>query len=115
MLKPKVSKLASCLGGVFLSIWTYFKDSWEGPDGKFSYRRFSQYIFLVILIKLSLWDGKTKFDFYTLCLFAFLYLVMALMMSVEQIIKLVKCAVPLISGKQENEPDSTTQNQNEQE
>lgn len=93
-------KFASKVGGVFLSIWRYFKDSWEGPDGKFSYRRCSQYAFLVIILKMALKGQMAQYDFYTLVVISSLYLIMALALSVEQIINLVKYVVPLALGRE---------------
>lgn len=90
-----------------LKIWNYFKDSWEGEDGKFSYRRFSQYIFLFCMIYMAAVHRlNDQWQWYAFLTFGILYTIISLSITVQQLITLVKYTLPLALGRQvPPEPD----------
>ena len=71
-------------------IWIYFKDSWEGRDGKFSYRRFSQYIFLLCMIKMGFKPPANQYELTVFIIFASLYAIIATIITAQQLIELLK-------------------------
>lgn len=73
-----------------MKIWIYFKDSWEGKDGKFSYRRFSQYIFLVCMIKMGFKPPVNRYELVVFIVFASLYALIATIITAQQLIELLK-------------------------
>lgn len=72
------------------NLWIYFKDSWEGKDGKFSYRRFSQYIFLICMVKMGFKPPQNNLELNVFYVFAALYSLVATIITVQQLIELLK-------------------------
>lgn len=88
-----------------LKIWDYFRNSWEGTDGKLSYRRVSQYIFLGCMTKMAFGVGvHGVWSFYTFLTFSILYTLVATIMTVEQIMTLLKFTLPALGKSPDNEP-----------
>jgi hypothetical protein len=72
------------------AIWDYFRKSWEGKDGKFSYRRAFQYAFGISAIVIGNQSGLTETQFKVVFLFSMLFILMAGLMTVQQLIELLK-------------------------
>lgn len=73
--------------------WNYFKNSWEGDDGKASWKRISQYVFVVSMIG----AGRRVHDqwsFYTFLTFAVIYVLVAAIMTWQQVISLLRFTLP---------------------
>lgn len=90
---------------ILSKIWCYFKDSWEGKDGKFSYRRFSQYIFLVCMIKCGFRPPSNQYEYGVFLIFAVLYALIASIITAQQMIELLKYKLPkdiLAGGTDDN-------------
>lgn len=81
------------------TVWEYFKDSWEGTDGKFSYRRFSQYVFLVCMIKCGFKPPTNEWEFKVFIVFASLYALLASILTVQQLIELLNVKIPITNGQ----------------
>jgi hypothetical protein len=76
---------------VIRAIWNYFRDSWEGEDHKFSYRRFSQYLFMSLMAILALEDKtQTRWGFYTFLTAGILFALTATVITVQQLILMIK-------------------------
>jgi hypothetical protein len=78
-----------------MKIWNYFKDSWEDKDGKFSYRRFSQYIFLLCMIKIGFKPPVNQYELTVFIVFAALYALVAALITAQQLIELLKYTLPI--------------------
>jgi hypothetical protein len=72
----------------FASAWNYLKPSWEGEDGKPSYRRASQFVFLV-LISFMVLKGLTlqQWGFWTFLVLCLAFLLLAAIITADQILK----------------------------
>lgn len=72
-------------------ILQYLKPSFEGIDGKLSYRRASQFVFIVLLSFMVL-TGKTEtqYQFYTLVALIVAFLLLASIITSQQIIEAIK-------------------------
>lgn len=83
---------------IITPIWNYFKDSWEGPDGKFSYRRATQFIWtwamIYMIVTARQAGGMTKFEFYSFLTIAILWVLTAGMLSFEQLFRVAKLTLP---------------------
>lgn len=85
-------------------MWDYFRNSWEGEDGKFSYRRFSQYIFLGLVMFLVI-TGQTnnQYGFYTMITLITVWLLVTAIITVQQLIILLKFTMPFKRLRYEND------------
>jgi hypothetical protein len=75
----------------FPIIWNYLKPSWEGEDGKPSYRRMSQLVFIALIIFIVV-KGQTQsqYGFYSLIVLCLTFLLLAAIISADQIISCIK-------------------------
>ncbi|MCO5285227.1 MAG: hypothetical protein M9898_02295 [Chitinophagaceae bacterium] len=71
-------------------IWNYFKPSWEGEDGKFSYKRASVFVFVWCMVALAFRRIQDPWEFYTFLTFAVLYALQSAIITVAQLIFLLK-------------------------
>lgn len=73
------------------AIWNYVKNSWEDEQGHLSYKRISQFIWSwLIVITVLKGAVSTKWEFYTLLALIVLFALTAAMITVPQLITLVK-------------------------
>jgi len=97
---------------VLRKIFDYIKPSWEGDDGKFSYRRISQLIFILLIFKITMLGmTQTQWGFYTLLTLCITFLLLAAIISADQIIKAlhgISGLRSLTSVSQEEIVDDTT-------
>lgn len=70
-----------------LLIWCYFKDSWEGKDGKFSYRRFFQWAFGISAIIIGTNPQVSETGFKITVVFCAMFLLMAGIMTVQNLLE----------------------------
>jgi len=76
---------------IILSIWNYFKDSWEGEDHKFSYKRISQFLFVWLMTFMIIKDKiQSRWTFYAFLTIAVLFSLTAALITVPQLIKMIK-------------------------
>lgn len=90
-------------------IWSYFKDSWEGEDGKFSYKRATILVFVIMMVKLALFRIQNKWEFYTFICFAVLYLLQTSIITASQLIVLLKYKLKLKEDEEEPENVSVSE------
>lgn len=73
----------------FRLAFDYFKPSFEGEDGKFSYRRVMQYTFGFLLVYMVLkGDWNVPYYYYAFATIAALYSLSSALMTVQQLIQL---------------------------
>ncbi len=76
---------------VILAIWNYVRNSWEGEDKLFSYKRASQFVFVWLIVFMVLQNRTdSRWNFYTFLTLAILFSVTAAIITVPQLIKLIK-------------------------
>jgi hypothetical protein len=69
-------------------LFNYLRPSFEGEDGKFSYRRASQFIFIAISLILVLTKMViTQYGFYALVATYTVFLLLAAVISAQQILE----------------------------
>lgn len=68
-------------------IWSYFAPSWEGDDGKLSYRRASQFVFILLIFKVVVRGSYTHFDVQILIILTLTFLLLAGLIVASDIIK----------------------------
>lgn len=74
-----------------LAIWNYIRNSWEGEDGKFSYKRTTQFIFVWLMVYMIMKDKvQTRWNFYAFLTLAVLFGLTATIITVPQLIKMMK-------------------------
>lgn len=74
-----------------LIIWNYFRNSWEGEDGKFSYKRASQFTFVWLMVYMILNNFvNTRWHYYTFLTVAILFALTAAAITVPQLIQMIK-------------------------
>lgn len=67
----------------------YISHSWEGPDGQFSYKRASQFVFIFLLSYLVLKDRiQTAYGFYSLVVLCATFLLLAKIITPKELIEL---------------------------
>lgn len=71
-------------------IWEYFRSSIEGDDHKFSYRRFSQFLFMHLLIVLALRGITSQWEFYTFLTVSINFALTSAILTVQQLILMIK-------------------------
>lgn len=75
----------------FTAVWDYFRPSWEGDDGKFSYKRASQFVFTAILAYMAVTSKvHEKYSWYVFITIGVLFALTAAIISVPQLITLAK-------------------------
>ena len=78
------------------NIWNYVRNSWEGPDGKFSYRRATQFVFVQLMVFMIVNDRvTTEYQFYTFLTVAALFAFVAHLITPKQAIEGMKAAAEL--------------------
>lgn len=55
------------------TIWDYFKSSWEGDDGKFSYKRATVFVFVWCMVVMALRPTESEWEFWKFVVIAILY------------------------------------------
>jgi hypothetical protein len=79
------------LGKAIAAVWTYLRPSLEGDDGKFSWKRATQFIFVWLMIFIVLRDQvQTEWQFYTFLTIAVLFSLTATIMTVSQLLIMFK-------------------------
>lgn len=66
------------------------KPSWEGEDGKFSYKRASIFVFVWCMVALAFNRIQNEWEFYTFLTFAILYALQTSVITVSQLIMFLK-------------------------
>jgi hypothetical protein len=78
----------------FKVIFDYLRPSFEGDDGKFSYKRVSQFVFTAVMVVMPIRPGiHDKYSWYVFLTFAVLFALVAAIISVPQIISLAKAGL----------------------
>jgi hypothetical protein len=73
------------------AIWDYVRNSWEDEQGHLSYKRISQFIWSWLIVVQVLKGSVTgRWEFYTLLALIVLFSLTAAMITVPQLITLVK-------------------------
>lgn len=69
------------------AVWHYLKPSWEGDDNKLSYRRASQFVFVVLVVKIVLTGFANIYQVYALLCILITFLLLAAIISADNIIE----------------------------
>lgn len=65
----------------------YIAASWEGDDGKFSYKRASQFVFIFLIVFLVIKGNiQTQFGFYAMVSLCITFLLLAGIITAQQIL-----------------------------
>lgn len=72
------------------TVWDYFRPSWEGTDKKFSYKRFSQFIFLHLMVMMVVKGISSQYEYYTFLTLAVIFTLVAGIMTVQELILMIK-------------------------
>jgi hypothetical protein len=77
----------------------YLRPTWEGGDGKISYRRASQFVFICLMVFVVV-TGKTLtlYGIYTLGILAIVFLLLAAVISFQQVVEGIKGIGAIRSG-----------------
>lgn len=94
-----------------ISIWNYIKNSWEGDDGKLSYRRVSQYIFLIAMLKMAFKPPANDIELKVFYCFVALYSVVACLITIPQLITILKLKNGILKTDTDS-PEDVTSNSN---
>lgn len=91
----------------------YIGALWEGSDDKPSYRRMAQLVF-ILLIGFTVYKGQVlnQWGFYSLIVLCTTFLLLAAIITAQQIIECLKgvnSLASLFKGKSEAAPSSTTE------
>jgi hypothetical protein len=79
---------------IISSVFNYVRNSWEGEDGKFSYKRASQFIFVWLMVFMIIHGGiNSQWSFYTFLVLAVLFTLTAAIITVPQLIVMIKSYV----------------------
>lgn len=92
----------------FKVIWNYVKPAIEGDDGKFSYKRMSQIVFLHLFVYLAIKGPATIFAFHTLLLIAVLFALTAVIITVPQLLKMLSTAKDIVTITSSTVTNDTT-------
>jgi hypothetical protein len=85
------------------TIWNYLRPSWEDELNQFSYKRASQYAFLILMSFMVISDRiRDEFTFNAFLVLSILFALTAMVITVPQLIKLLKNYVDAKSFKQKN-------------
>jgi|SRR4051812_10221431 hypothetical protein len=69
------------------SVWEYFKPAWEGEDGKPSYKRAGQFVFMALISKIVYVGFTNIYQIYALLILTLTFLLLAMVISAPQIIE----------------------------
>lgn len=70
------------------AIWDYIKPTWEGDDGRPSYRRGSQLVFIVLICYIVFTNAsQSSWGFWTLLVLVLSFLLLAAIITADQILK----------------------------
>lgn len=83
-------KLWRTIGKGLIAFWDYFRPSWEGYDKKFSYKRFSQFLFMWLIAYLVLNGIHDEWTFKTFVVLAILFSLTATIITTPDLIKMIK-------------------------
>ena len=76
---------------IIISIWNYFRPSFESDDKKFSYKRASTFVFVWLIIFMIIKDKvQSQWSFYTFLVIAVLFALTSALITVPQLIKMIK-------------------------
>ena len=76
---------------IIIRTWDYFRNSWEGDDGKFSYRRFCQYILMGIAINMvASGQAQNQYGFYTLLTILVIWCLITAIITVQQLMMFMR-------------------------
>lgn len=89
-------------------LWNYVKPAIEGDDGKFSYKRMSQIVFLHLFVYLAIKGPASVFAFHTILLVAVLFALTAVVITVPQLIKMLSTAKDIITVTSSTITNDTT-------
>lgn len=91
-----------------INIWNYFKESWEGKDGKASSKKLSMLAFVITML-IYCWRVETMIHLYVFWTFAVLFAVLIGIMSWTNLATLIKFTLPALGKKdppvQEADPE----------
>lgn len=72
-----------------IKTFNYIRVSWEGPDGQFSYKRASQFVFICLIVFLVVSNRiQNQYSFYTLLALLTTFLLLAKIITPKEIIEL---------------------------
>jgi hypothetical protein len=91
-----------------VAIWRYIKNSWEGDDGKLSYRRVSQYIFLVAMLKMAFRPPANDIELKVFYCFVGLYSIVACLITIPQLITILKLKNGILETDVKDGSDSSS-------
>lgn len=83
-------------------MWNYFKDSWEGTDGKASSKKLSMLAFVITMLVYA-WHVETLIHLYVFWTFAVLFAILIGIMSWTNLMALLKFTLPLAKDKARDE------------
>lgn len=73
------------------AVWNYLKNSWEDEQGHLSYKRVSQFIWSWLIVITVLKGTITgRWEFYTLLALMILFSITATLITVPQVIEMIK-------------------------
>lgn len=81
-----------------LRVWDYFRNSWEGDDGKASSKKLSMLSF-GIQMNIYAWFVNTQIQLYVFWTFAGLFSILIGIASWQQITTLIKFTLPALGKK----------------
>lgn len=71
-----------------IKTFNYVKVSWEGPDGQFSYKRASQFVFIALIVFLVASNRiQNQYSFYTLIALLTTFLLLAKIITPKEILE----------------------------
>jgi len=71
-------------------IWDYFRPSWEDETNKFSYKRASQFIFMLLITRMIMNGIDNEWEFKALLVIATLFSLTAMVITVPQLLQAFK-------------------------
>lgn len=84
------------------AIFKYIAAAWEGDDGKFSYKRASQFIFVILISKTVYFGFQNIYQIYALLILTLTFLLLAMVISAPQILDGIR-ALKGLPGQQKPE------------
>lgn len=71
----------------FIAVWDYMRNSWEGDDGKFSFKRASAFVFIWLMVFMILRNRvSSQYGFYSFLVLAVLFALIVAIITVAQLI-----------------------------
>lgn len=72
-----------------IKTFNYVKVSWEGPDGQFSYKRASQFVFVSLIVFLVVSNRiQNQYSFYSLIALLAAFLLLAKIITPKELLEL---------------------------